>query len=274
MTSRLLGGVFATTLICAGSAMAQSWTASTASTAGPKPLATPGSASGGSPVLALLQKRVEGVNWEERTFEEILDWMRDEADGKVNIVPRWNPLSMEDVDRDKLVTLELVDTTIGEVVREVFGQLSDAGNVAFRGEGNTLRISTKADFDQKLELRIYDVTDILFRVPDFSESAPQVDLQRRQTTGGGGGGGQPIFANAGGQNQEELSEEGDQDPEEILEDLATLIRETISPDSWQQAATGRVPGPGRIIGYGKRSLVVLNTVDVHEQIAGYFSVGK
>jgi len=33
-------------------------------------------------------------------------------------------------------------------------------------------------------------------------------------------------------------------------------------------------GQGRIRGYAKRSIVVFATVDVHEQIAGYFSRSK
>jgi len=114
------------------------------------------------------------------------------------------------------------------------------------------------------------VTDILFRIPDFSESAPQIDLQQAsQSSGGGGGGsGQGVFANAGGgQSDEELSEEGDdEDPEQILEDLAQLIRDTIAPLSWETDG-----GVNRIRGYGKRSLVVLAPISVHEQIAGWFS---
>lgn len=220
-------------------------------------------------VELLLRKRVAGIDWEERTFEEVLDWLRDESDGKVNIIPKWNALSIVDVDADKLVSLTLNNSTVGEVLTEVLDQLTETGDVTFHGERNSLRISTKDDFGRKLELRIYDVTDVLFRIPDFSKSAPQVDLARQSSSGGGGGGSssQPIFRNSGGNSAQELSEKGsDDNPEQVLEDLVTLIRETIEPDSW-----GEIGGPGRIRGFNKRSLVVLNTVEVHEMIAGFFA---
>jgi len=222
-------------------------------------------------VQALLAMPVDKVDWQDNTFEEVLDWLRDKSDGKVNIIPRWTTLADVDVDPDKLVTLNLMNTSVQNVLDEVLSQLNDTGDATYRGEGNILRISTKQDFNRKLEMRIYDVTDILLRIPDFSESAPQIDLDQaaRQggSGGGGGGGGQGIFRNAGGQNQEELSEEGEQDPERILNDLVTLIRDTIEPTSWD----GDGGGPGRIRGFGKRSLVVYNTPEIHEMIAGFFS---
>ena len=230
----------------------------------------PSAALSMSRVELLLRKRVAGIDWEERSFEEVLDWLR-EADGKVNIIPKWNALAIVAVDRDQLVTLKLNNTTVGEVLTEVLDQLTETGEVTYHGERSSLRISTKDDFGRKLELRIYDVTDVLFRIPDFSESAPQVDLARQSSSGGGGGGSssQPIFANSGGQNTEELSEEGDDDsPEQVLEDLVELILETIEPDSWFTDGGG---GRGRIRGFNKRSLVILNTVEVHEMIAGFFA---
>ena len=223
-----------------------------------------------SPVETLLQKRVESIDWDEITFEEVLEWLRDEGEEKVNVIPRWTALNLEDVDADKLVTLKLGSTTVAEILTETLDQLSETGEVTFRGQDNTLRISTKTDLNRKLELRVYDVTDILFLLPDFAESAPQIDLSQQTGGGRGGGGGssQPVFRNAGGQSQEELSQRGEQDPQKMLDDLATLIQETIAPDTWADF------GPGVIKGFNKRALVVVNTVEVHEMIAGFFALNR
>lgn len=231
-------------------------------------LAARGQRSSASPVELLLRKRVESVNWDEVTFEEVIEWLEDESEDKVNVVPRWNALELEDVNRDRIVTLGLKNVTVAAVLTELLDQLSETGEVTFRGSGNILRISTRSDFNRKLELRIYDVTDVMSRNPDFSESAPEIDLQ--QQSGGaqsGGGGSQPIFRSSGGQSSEELGQEGENDPEKILEDMITMIQEVVAPDTWEEAG-----GRGRIKGFNKRQLIVLNSVEVHEMIAGYFSL--
>lgn len=221
----------------------------------------------------LLRKRVENIDWIDTPFEEVLDWLKSEGEARVNVVPRWTPLGAESVDLDTLVTLQLINTTVAEVLSETVDQLSLSGEVTFRAVGNTLKISTRADFNRKMEFRVYDVTDILFRVQDFGQEAPLIDLQQTNSGGqGGGGGGQSVFQGAGGQGgaQSQGGEQAEQELEERLEELRELIEETIEPDSWDTAATG---GLGRIRIFN-RSLVVTNTIEVHEMIAGRFFLGE
>ncbi len=224
--------------------------------------------------LLLLRKRVENIDWIDTPFEEVLDWLKNESEGRVNVLPRWTPLGAESVDLDTLVTLQLNNTTVAEVLSETVDQLSLSGEVTFRAVGNTLKISTRADFNRKMELRIYDVTDILFRVQDFGQEAPLIDLQQTKSggQGGGGGGGQSVFQGAGGQGgaQSQGGQQAELELEERLGELRELIEQTIEPDSWDTAATG---GRGRIRIF-QRSLVVRNTIEVHEMIAGSFFLGE
>ena len=220
-----------------------------------------------SPIRALLRKRVEKVDWVETTFEEVLDWLGEQAAERVNILPRWNALNAEGVDRDSLITLKLKHTMVAEVLDEVLDQLSEDGQLRYRGERNMLKISTKSDFGRKMEVRVYDVTDILFRIPDMGRSAPTVDLDaasRSGGSGGGGGGGRSIFKGAS-TSTEELEEE-EQDVEERMEQMKEMIQAMIAPESWEETGGGR----GRIEIYGQRFLVVRNTVEVHELFTGYF----
>ncbi len=225
-----------------------------------------------APVYTLLAKRVDEVDWDEITFEEVIDWLRDESEDRVSVVPRWNALEVQDVNRDRLITLSLGRATIGDILTETLDQLSETGEVTFRGQGNILRISTREDFNRKLELRVYDVTDILFRFPDFARSAPEIDLQ--QQTGGAQAqqSSQPVFRGSGGQGGEELSERGENDPQEILDELVELIRDMVAPESWSEGAQGA--GRGVIRPLNRRQIVVLNTIDVHEMIAGYFALDQ
>lgn len=224
----------------------------------------------------LLRKRVESVDWIDKPFEEVVEWLKGESDGMVNVIPRWIALNVESVDRDTLVNLQLNSTTIADVLNEVLDQLSPDGQLGYRAMGNTLRLSSKDDFDRKMYLRIYDATDILFKVPNFGQDAPNIDLQNTNQGGGGGGGGggQSVFQGGGGQggSQEDSGEQAEQDLRERLEELRKLIEETISPETWDTGTgQGQIGGRGRIRVFN-RSLVVYNTIEVHEQIAGRFRV--
>lgn len=219
---------------------------------------------------AMLLKRVEAVDWLEVTFEEVLDWLIAQGEDRVNVIPRWRALNEGGVERDTLVTLKIRNVNVAEVLNEILDQLSDEGNVRYLATGNTLRISTRGDFERKyMETRVYRVTDILFRIPDMGRSAPTVDLDaasRQGGTSGGGGGGQSIFAGSSGQSSEDLEEE-EQEIEERLEELITIIQTHIAPESWEEGG-----GPGRINMFNFRMLVVTATPEVHEEIGGYFAM--
>lgn len=223
--------------------------------------------------IALLNKRVEKIDWVDTPFEEVIAWIKAEGDERINVIPRWNVLSDESVDRDTLVNLQLIDSTVAEILNEAIEQLSDSSEIGYRAHSNRITISTKTDFGRKLELVVYDASDVLFRVEDMGQEAPQIDLQ--QTTsggGGGGGGGQSVFQ--GGGSSGGGSSRGGEQATRLLEarllELRTLIEEIIAPTTWDTASP---PGRGRIRVFNN-SLFVFNTIEVHEQISGSFSIGR
>jgi len=221
-------------------------------------------------VARLLNKRVPSVDWNDTTFEEILDWVRDQGDGQVNVVARWGPLGVEGASQESVVTLKLYNSTVAEILGEVMDVLSEDGEIRYHGIDNTLRISTKQDFERKMYVRVYDVTDLLFRVPNFGQSAPQIDLQQTTSSsgGGGGGGGQSVFSGGagGGREQDDSGQQAEQRIEQELIKLRDSMFKVIAPESWEGEGGGR----GRIE-IVRGSLVVLNTIEVHEMIAGRFS---
>lgn len=221
--------------------------------------------------ISFLNKRVDNINWVEKPLEEVMDWFREEAEGTVDVMARWTALSVETIDKDSLVTLSLRSATIAEVLQEVLDLLSEDGALGFHAYNDKLKISTRADFDKKMYLRTYDATDILFPVRDMGQEAPQIDLQNTQSSGGGGGGGggQSVFSGAGGGSggSQQGGEQAEQEFQTRLKELATLIQNTIAPESW---AVGQTGGKGRINVFN-RALIVLATIEVHETIQGTFS---
>ncbi len=233
------------------------------------------------PARDLLRKQIDIVDWQETPFEEIIEWLRGESEDQVNIIPRWTALEDEGVDAESPITLKLRGAPVAEILIEVMDQLSDEGLVRYRAQGRNLRISTVSDFSKKLERRIYQITDLTFDVPDFGRNAPQVDLEAAsRSSGGGGGGGQSVFSGSSSSSTEDLEVE-DEDVEEQIDDLITLIVSTIEPQSWGPIPSlrGSTPpgiggGRGYIQSYNNRVLVVYNTIEVHEQLAGYFAHGE
>lgn len=225
----------------------------------------------------LLRQRISSVDWSDATFEEVLDWVKDQGEGRVNIVPKWGPLTIEGVNRESIINLQLNNTNIADVMNEVLDQLSEDGQIQYRAIGNKLTISTKGDFERTMYVRVYDITDMLFRVENFGEDAPLIDLQNAGRSGGsGGGGGQSVFSGAGTGQRGESTDQLEQENEERLTKLRELIEQTIAPDSWDLTGSntsgGGGGGQGRIRVH-QTSLVVRNTIEVHEMIAGAFVFG-
>ena len=223
--------------------------------------------------LKLLRKRVESVDWNETPFTEVIDWLKTEGDGRVNVIPRWTPLGEENITPDTPVTLQLKDSTVEVVLRETLEAMSPGGELGFRGQENELAIATLSYFNRKLVTRIYDVTDIMIRFPDFGQNAPQIDLQKtRQGGGGSGGGGQSVFSGGtSGSEQGESGEQAEQAMKTRLEDFAKNIQETIAVETWD---LGQVGGRGRIRVVNNRYLIITNTLEVHEAIAGPMVFGE
>jgi len=219
----------------------------------------------------LLLMRVEEVDWTETTFEEIMDWLRRLGEDEVNVIPSYSKLQPEGVERDSLVTLKLRNVMVADVLTEVLEQLSDDDVLRIRAYENTIKITTRRDVERKLVTVVYRIEDLLFRIPDMGRSAPTVDLDAASRQGGqgggGGGGGQSIFGGAGGGSSSEDLEEEEQEIEARADELITTIKQHIEPTSWTDNG-----GPGAIARFGEKTLVVTNTIDVHEKLAGFFEV--
>jgi len=181
--------------------------------------------------------------------------------------------------------LQLNNTNIADVLNEVIDQLSEDGQVQYRAIDNKLTISTKQDFERIMYVRVYDITDMLFRVENFGDDAPLIDLKKGGGgKSGGGGGGQSVFQGAGGSGgqKNQSTEQLEQENEERLRKLRQLIEQTIAPESWDLTGSDSAGGGGgQASGGGGRgrirvintSLVVRNTIEVHEMIAGAFVFG-
>ena len=206
-----------------------------------------------------LRTRVSEVEWDDIPFGEVVEWLRER--GQVNVVVRWNVLMEQGIDEDSPVSLRLKDVKIATVLSETLAQLSQGEELRFIGIGLTLTISTRADLNKKLYVKVYQVNDLLMRVPDFLD-CPSVSLEQGGGGGGAGGGSasQNPFQGGGG---DVGGDEERRSKAERLAELIEVIKTTVDPESWRDAG-----GEGTIQPYNNSVLVVRASLEVHEKLGG------
>ena len=227
-----------------------------------------------SRVEVLLLQRVEQVSWDEAPFAEIVDWVRNQSDehNRVNVMARWRALDSAGVDRQSSITLQMAETTVGQVLTEVLGQISGRDPLVYVGEDNTLKITSRSDMRRKLYTRSYDVAEIVtqsrgLRVQPRFFSGQQVDFGAVTATPGAGLGGtsQTFFIGASlfGDPADD-DDDDDVTDAELAERVIEAIVTTVAPESW------RVNGGLGTLSVIDGVLIVRNSADVHELLGGAF----
>ena len=116
------------------------------------------------------------------------------------------------------------------------------------------QVGPRDALDRETRMQIYDIGELLFEVPYFS-NAPDFELQ---TSTGAQGGGQSPFGGGGGDDEERLTEE------EKRENLIEVITTVVEPDAWVQLG-----GTSATISTYQRSLIVTAPDYVHRALGGY-----
>lgn len=255
--------ILATALILAITAPALAQTNSTAAPGRTRP----GTRNEGT--MALLNQRIPEVSFEDLPLDQVIEWLQGYTGMNVNV--RWQTLIDQGVARDKPITLKVKGLRLSQVLWMIMNEAGGADiKLAYRATGKLLILSTEEDLGKEMLVRVYEVADLLTRVPDF-RNAPQIDLQNSQQGGGGGaggGGGGSIFSGGSGgggqgeddQQNQQQGQPGQVDPEMTI--LLNLIQSTIQPDTW--VVNG---GPGTIQAW-RTQIVVRNNIRVHQELGG------
>lgn len=214
-------------------------------------------ASGQRSIAALLETRAAEVIFEGAPFEQVMDWVAETA--KLNIWVRWETLEDAGVERDKPITLKARNLRLSQILWMI---LSEAGGTSaklgYAASGDVILVSTRDDLSSELTTRVYNVRDILARVPRF-HGGPRIDptqALRSISQGSNTGSSQSSFTSNEPGEESEVSD-GDE-----MQRLITLIQTTIEPETW-------VPGSGlgTIMGW-RGQIVVRNSLYVHQLLGG------
>lgn len=211
----------------------------------------------------LLHQELPEIRWDATPFELVMQNLQ-QLTG-INMVVRWEKLENAGVEKENPITIHAKNLRLSQVLWMVMNEAASTDiTLAYRMSGNLLILSTAEDLGRELITKVYDVADLMVRVPNVQR--PRMDNQQSSFgSQGGGGGGQSIF---GGNNQEDDYEQENREPGQAtaeMERLIEVIKKTIEPDSWSD-----VEGEGEITSYGNL-LIITNTILVHQKIGGYIT---
>ncbi|MCG3128068.1 MAG: hypothetical protein CHACPFDD_02942 [Phycisphaerae bacterium] len=215
--------------------------------------------------MELLNMRVPEVRFEAVPMQDVMEWL-EELTG-VNIVVRWQQLELVGIEKTKPITVKAKNLRLSYVMSLIMGAATEPDiKLAYRATANLIIFSTDEDLGKDMITRVYDVGDLLLRVPRFTNAAqlnPAEALNQAGQGGftGGGGGGGNLF------EQEESDQDRDQDENQpgVSRDMAELISvitSTVEPNSW--ATNG---GTGTIIPL-RSQIIVRASIQVHQMLGG------
>lgn len=194
-----------------------------------------------------------------------------------NMVVRWNRLFEAGVPRDAPITLKTHQLPLDQALWLVFGQLESATEpLAYRAEQNVLLISTARDLGREMVTRVYDVRDLIQTRPReasiFTGHVYQIPRVTRVAVAPGVAGGEVVSdtygsgtrVNASTSGDDPVDDDNDDAPERHMRELIDAITASVEPESWD------VNGGRGVIRAWRGSLLVHNSIAVHQQIAGFF----
>jgi len=221
--------------------------------------------------VSILNQRVPEITFEDLSLEQVMTWLADFTHMNVNV--RWQILADAGVDRDKPISIHARNLRLSQVLWLIMSEAAGTElKLAYRASGNLLVLSTAEDLDKEMVTKIYDVADLLINLPKATrQGAFNVTQGLGQSgqggTGGGGGGGAGggMFGQGQGQQQQQQGRDamGAGGAEQQLQQLVELIRQTVEPDTWRENG-----GSGTITAFQK-SIIVRNTLLVHQRLGGY-----
>ena len=177
----------------------------------------------------------------ESRLEDVLAHL--EAITPIRFEPMWADRQHAGFDPEALVSLDLTERPLQEVLERLIEQIGDDFDRASWqiGQDGRVQIGPKSRLNERTEIAIYDLHDLVFDIPDFVD-APQIDLQAAMQQGEGSS--QPPFGNPGSEAAPEST------PRDVQE-IADLVAMFVEPEQWVQSG-----GEGAIMQIWNQQLIV------------------
>ena len=224
-------------------------------------------------VARVLNHTTVPIDFKDNTFEQVTNFLS-RVSGE-NVYVDWRALDFIGVSPDDRVTLRLNDVSVAIALDRVLEQVGDdLDRPQWAVQDGMVTISSEQALRKHTGTDVYDIRDLLFKVPYFG-NAPELDLgsalikagQAILGSAGGFGGGGGGGARGGGAI---FSDPADQSPrlsrEELVDQIVGIIQENIDPDGWRELG-----GDTGTLQELNGNLIITQTVRSHRQIEGLLS---
>jgi type II secretory pathway component GspD/PulD (secretin)/tetratricopeptide (TPR) repeat protein len=185
---------------------------------------------------AQLDRHLPEVKFNANALSDVIDFLRDVSGA--NIYVDWKALEAANIAKDAPVTAKLRDIKFSKALELIFKNVEgddDEHRLGYTVDEGVITISTRKELNKNTVTRRYDINDLLFVPPDYTD-APKLNLETagQGNSGGGGGGGaqsQSLFT-GGQQNQNQNSQ---QNREARIDEIKQYIQQNVDPNSWKDA---------------------------------------
>jgi len=179
------------------------------------------------------------IEFDKLPLKDVVDFFRMESalDYHVN----WRSLEAVGIERSTPVTLQASRISLAKaldlVTEEVSGPLGKLDRVYWVNDGGIIKIATGTALDRNLQVRVFDVADLLMVVPNFQTGQLGLGAIQGRTSGTGvsdsvSGGTSFGRAPTGGTRG--------QDRQQVEQDLIDVIKNAIGEDMWQPIGKGSI----------------------------------
>ncbi len=210
-------------------------------------------------VLSQMSSRYIPASFNDNTLADVLTFIGQLTNLDIDI--DWESLNQIGVERETLVSLNVSKASVETVLNRVLNKASrdEFNKAGWTVENGILTIASDQDLRKRTTLIIYNITDLLFDIPDYAD-APTIDLEQvLQNNQGGGGGGSPF-------EEEDEDDEDRPTRQEKIDRIVEIIQANVDFEGWRDNG-GETGALQELNG----SLIVTNTPANHREIVGLLS---
>ena len=122
------------------------------------------------------------VDFQQTHLESAIQYFRDVAD--VNIFVNWRVMETVDVFRDTPIDLQLRGVTIRRALELTLDGAGGEVRLAFIIDRGVIHVATREYLAQRIYVKVYDISDMLVQIPNFT-NAPVFSLSQATQSSSG-----------------------------------------------------------------------------------------
>ena len=227
-------------------------------------ITTQGTSARKSPVRNLYSIVIDPVTIDNSKARDAFRWWSNVTG--IPLVINWREMEVAGIDADTPIDLQLRTAPAAAVLSLMMKQLSPDQPLLFETSEWYIRVLTKEEANKDTVVLVYDIKDLVKRIPNF-DNAPSFDINDAlsNTSSGGSSSGAQSSTTLFGTNEDD---EPKTTEAERGEELAMLIREMIEPTIWQELG-----GQYSSVKYFQGRLIIKAPRYVHAQI-GFPTAGS